>query len=417
VRRLLGFSFAGLVFLGGCATVHVAPPSSAPTVVIPPNPIGALPPLINVSSDILHSLMDDADLSQLSQAADASDDYFKRLPADQRFVLAGDTYTARDLQESVESFQKLLTLKLTAEALSERVKSDFILYQSVGADGKGLVTFSAYYEPTISARLQRDNTYHYPLLGRPDDLVDVDLGSFNTTYQGARIAGRHQGRALVHYYTREDIDSKALLAQKGLEIAWAKDPLDIFFLQIEGSGWLDLGAGQTLRIRYDGDNGRKYVSVGQYLINSHRAKAKGFGHDEFIRYMKNHPQTRQSILNVDERYIFFELDRSTGSAYAFGNISEPLTAGRSIATDPKLFPKGFLAWVTIAVPKSTLHRFVFNQDEGGAIQGAGRVDFFTGHGAEAEKLATHLWYPGQLYFLVKKPAPPEMAPAPSASHP
>lgn len=177
--------------------------------------------------------------------------------------------------------------------------------------------------------------------------------------------------------------------------------MDIFFLQIEGSGWLDLGNGQMVRIRYDGDNGRRYRSLGQYMISSGLVRAKGFDHKALMRYMKRHPKECQDLLNVDERYVFFQIDTSSMSVFAYGNINQPLTAGRSVATDPKIFPKGLLAWIDVQ-SKPTKRRFVLNQDEGGAIQGPGRVDFFAGHGKKAEQLATHFWYPGQLYFLVKK---------------
>ena len=379
-------------------------------MAVQPAPIATFPALVKVSSGSLPSLIDDADAASLRQAAQASADYFRSLPPEQSFSVAGDTYTARDLAESVESFAALLDQNLAPKAFLERLRADYNVYQSAGSDGQGLVTFSSYYEPTISARLARTPVYKYPLLGRPDDLLDVNLGLFNPAYQGARIVGRQQGRALVPYYTREDIDSSGVLAQRGLEVAWAKDPLDIFFLQVEGSGWLDLGGGRMVRIRYEGDNGRKFKSVGQYLISTGRVPARGFGHNQLVRYMKKHPEIRQDILNVDERYIFFKLDTSTTSAYAFGNINEPLTPGRSIATDPKVFPKGMLAWIYVGTPsprreRVVVRRFVLNQDEGGAIQGPGRVDFFMGHGKKAEYFATHFWNPGQLYFLVKKSLP------------
>lgn len=419
--KLVGSLLFSLFFVVGCATVPVPPP--APGVAVPSaTPIANFPSLVRVSSASSPSLTDDADLSDLRRSAEASASYFSGLSSDQRFSLAGDTYTARDMAESMESFVQLLDQKLPPAVFAQRLKDDYNLYQSAGSDGQGLVTFSSYYEPTISARLQPDKKYRYPIYGRPDDLIDVDLGLFNSAYQGARISGRRQGRALVPYYTREDIDSNGVLTQRGLEIAWAKDPLDIFFLQVEGSGWLDLGKGRMVRIRYEGDNGRKFKSVGLYLISSGRVPARGFGHKQLVRYMKKHPEIRQEILNVDERYIFFRIDTSTTSAYAFGNISEPLTPGRSIATDPKVFPRGMLAWISVeaspnrsagasgqAVKSSKrrrsdvpMQRFVLNQDEGGAIQGPGRVDFFMGHGKKAEHFATHFWNPGQLYFLVKR---------------
>jgi len=271
------------------------------------------------------------------------------------------------------------------------------------------VVFSSYYEPPIAARLAPDRVYKFPLYARPPDLVDVDLSLFEPAYQGARIAGRYEGRRLVPYPTRSDIDSRKILKEKGLEIAWAKDPLDVLDLQIEGSGWIDFGAGIVRRVRYDGDNGRRYQSVGQYLIATGRIPAKKFTRQAFLRYLARHPKERQRLLNVNERYIFFRIDTSTVSPYAFGNIEVPLTPGRSIATDPKLFPKGALAFIYVGPADgrtggsaSPIQRLVLSQDEGGAVQGPGRVDIFAGHGENAKQFATHMWNKGHLYFLVKK---------------
>jgi len=391
--------------MAGCVTppriVQVPPPP-------PPTPVAAFPALVRIPAESLPSFSDDADTASLHTAALASAAYYRMMPPDTLFSLAGDTYSARDLASSMDYLASILESTPNKMQWLARIGSDFAVYQSVGVDPRRTVTFSSYYEPTIHARLQPDTIYRYPLYGRPPDLVNVDLGLFGAQWQGTRLSGRVQGLSLVPYPVRGDIDSGGLLRGKGLEIAWARDPLDIFFLQIEGSGWLDLGKGKMVRIRYDGDNGRRYRSVGQYMIASGRVHARGFDHNALVRYMKRHPQERQDLLNVDERYVFFQIDTSTTSAFAYGNISQPLTAGRSVATDPKVFPKGALAWIDVQAKPPT-RRFVLNQDEGGAIQGPGRVDFFAGHGKKAEHLATHFWYPGQLYFLVKKkesPLPP-----------
>ena len=264
----------------------------------------------------------------------------------------------------------------------------------------------------ISVRLTPDKKYRFPLYARPPDLVDVDLSAFDGAYQGMRVSGRREGQKIVPYPTRADIDSRMILHAKGLEIAWSKDPLDILDLQIEGSGWLDFGKGKIHRVRYDGDNGRKYKSVGQYLISSGRIPAKQFSRQAFLKYLATHEEERQELLNVNERYIFFRMDVSSAGAYAYGNIDVPLTSGRSIATDPKLFPKGILTWIDTTQALVTSHdrvkgskalkRFMLNQDEGGAIQGPGRVDIFAGHGNKAKLFATHVWNKGKLYFLVKK---------------
>ncbi len=184
-------------------------------------------------------------------------------------------------------------------------------------------------------------------------------------------------------------------------LAWAKDPFDVLDMQIEGSGWLDFGDGNLRRIRYDGDNGKRFRSVGQYLIATGKIPKNKFSREKLREYLNNNPKSRQQVMNVNERYIFFRLDTSTSAAYAFGNIHVPLTPGRSIATDPKIFPKGALAWIEVGGEKP-LGRFMVNQDEGGAIQGPGRVDIFAGSGNEALAFASKMWNKGKLYFLVKK---------------
>ncbi len=427
VAFLVGFSFTGCAtapkVIPPVATVGSPPPAPPPPLAAPPVNVAASP-LIRLAAGEIPNFDDDGDIVSLRNAASQSAGYYRSLPAGMLFRVAQDTYSAQDFAISMESLVDLLDHSQTPGDWLVPLRREFIVYQSAGTGPEHQVTFSSYYEPTISARLTKSAEYRYPLYARPPDLIDVDLGLFIPAYQGARIAGRREGRTLVPYLTRKDIDNDKALEDQRLEIAWAKDPLDIFFLQVEGSGWLDVGGGQTVRIHYDGDNGRKYQSVGQYMIATHRVPAQGFGHDGLKRYMQQHPAERQSILNIDERYIFFKLDYSSAAIFAYGNINVPLTPGRSIATDPKLFAKGALAWVSVdgasaglldpgrmkpsqeGVPPGahrSIHRFMLNQDEGGAIQGANRVDFFAGHGPAAEHFATHLWHSGKLYFLVKRP--------------
>jgi membrane-bound lytic murein transglycosylase A len=351
-----------------------------------------------VPENEIPDFIDDASTDSLKKAALRSAVYFRSQPASQQYQLAADTYTAADMAESLEFLASILE---TPER-NAMIKKDFAVYQSVGKDAARNVTFSSYYEPTVPARLKSDAQFHYPIYGRPKDLIDVDLGLFDAAWQGGRLAGRREGQRLIPYYTREDIDALGALKGQGIEIAWAKDPLDIFFLQIEGSGWLNLGPGQPpMRIRFDGHNGRKYGSVGLCLQQTGRMKKEGFSHASFIRYMHEHPRERQDLLDVNARYVFFKLDVSSTSVDAYGNIDVALTPGRSVATDPKLFPKGLLGWVSID-GKAPIQRFILNQDEGGAIQGPARVDFFAGHGAAEEAFAFQLWNPGKLYFLVRK---------------
>ncbi len=397
-----------VLFFSGCVTV---PPKPAVLVPAPaPAAVSRYSALVQLRPDEVPAFEDDIDTASLHAAVLQSFAYYQSLPDKQLFVLGNDTYTAQELAASMAFVSVLLENSPEPKDWLAVLKSTFTVYQSVGTDPEKTVVFSSYYEPRIPARAARDKIYRFPLYGRPPDLVDVDLSLFDPAYQGMHVSGRREGRMLLPYPTRSDIDGRKILESAGLEIAWAKDPIDVLDLQIEGSGWLDLGKGNLRRVRYDGDNGRRYKSVGQYLIATGRIPAKKFSRKAFLRYMKRHPKERQRLLNVNDRYIFFRIDTSTAAPFAYGNIDVPLTPGRSMATDPKLFPKGLLAWISVGESNQIagrhgvlpLRRFMLNQDEGGAIQGPGRVDIFAGHGADAKSLATHFWYKGRLYFLVKK---------------
>jgi membrane-bound lytic murein transglycosylase A len=403
---------SAVVLICFCFAGCVTPPKPPPAPVAPPP---AALPLIKLAPEATPNLADDGDPAGLRAAAQNSLAYYRSRPPFETYFLAGDTYTAADFADSMASFIDLIDQAKSPDEWQAAVRKNFQVYQSAGVDPQQTVTFSSYYEPSIPARLKRTETYRYPLYGRPPDLVDVDLGQFNPAYEGARIAGRREGRKLVPYYTRAEIDSQKVLKRRAVPVAWAKSPADIFFLQIEGSGWLELGGGRPLRIRYDGDNGRKYRSAGLFLLSSGRVQGKNLSHGEFENYLNSHPKDRQNVLNYNERYIFFRVDRSSAGAYAYGNIEVPLTAHRSIATDPKIFPKGMLAWISTDHPvldadgrahgMAPLTRFMLNQDEGGAIQGPGRVDYFAGEGKQAELFATHFWQKGKLFFLVKRKLP------------
>jgi len=394
-----------LALLAGCATVPQKPAS-------PPPIFSRFSSLLRVDPHEVTLFEDDLDTDSLRTAALQSRAYFLGLPDNQLFILGKDTYTVEDMAASMTALVQLLDGFADPKGWVPALCNSFAVYQSVGTDPERTVVFSSYYEPSIPVRQARDASYRYPLYARPNDLVSVDLGLFDETWQGARLSGHVQGRALAPYPTRADIDSGGILKNKGLELAWAKNPLDVLDLQIEGSGWLDYGDSEPVRIRYDGDNGHRYKSVGQYLIASKRISAKRFSRAAFRRYMERHSKERQKLLNVNDRYIFFRIDKSSAAPFAYGNIDVPLTPGRSIATDPKIFPKGILAYIDTeraivdgkdrVKGQRPLKRFMLNQDEGGAIQGPGRVDIFAGHGDEAKELATHLWYKGKLYFLVKK---------------
>ena len=184
------------------------------------------------------------------------------------------------------------------------------------------------------------------------------------------------------YFSRHEIDELGLLNGKGFEIAWAKDPVDLFFLHIQGSGLLQLQDGRVLQLNYAASNGLPYTSIGKVLLDQKRIREEEVSMQSLRRYLGDHPEQRDRIFAKNKRYIFFRIVEEG----PIGNLGVPLTAGRSIATDKRLFPKGALALMVTQRPilnsKGALvgwepfSRFVLNQDTGSAIRGKRRVDLF-----------------------------------------
>jgi membrane-bound lytic murein transglycosylase A len=289
----------------------------------------------------------------------------------------------------------------------KQIDREFEFYRSVGSDGKGKVLFTGYYEPTLSCRTASDEVYKYPLYKKPGDIVEIDLTLFGNDFPRNKLLARIEGRKVLPYYSREEIDRKQALQGRDLEILWCNDLVDIAVLQVQGSGKADLGDGNVVSILYDGQNGRPYKSIGKYLLDRGAITQENKSMPAIREYLRAHPDEVTQVLNQNPSYVFFRMDMGP----SLGNISVPLTPGRSIATDAKLFPKGALAFIETTKPalengavKEWLpfSRFVLNQDTGGAIRGAGRVDLFWGQGSEAELSAGYMQQEGKLYFLLRK---------------
>lgn len=348
--------------------------------------------LVRVDSFEMPNFVDDGDRAGLLEAAQKSAGYYRSLPVDRPFVLGGDTYSAKEMAESLESFRELLGSGRAD--INDVLRREYAVYSSVGSDGQGTVVFSSYYEHSLRASLVKTGSFRFPLYARPPDLEEISVG-------GERKVTRRGSDGRRPYFTRKEIDSGRVLQGQGLEIAWAEDPVEIFFLQVQGSGWLLLPNGDQVRVRYAANNGHPYHSVGGAMIERGIIPKEKFSRKAMVDYLASHPDERQNILNVNPRYVFFKIDRGPTKDRAFGSLNLPLTPGRSVALDPKVFPPGALAWME-TVGKYRVKRFVLNQDEGGAIKGPARMDYFAGSGDEAERYAVGFWEKGRLYFLVKK---------------
>ena len=371
-------------------------------------PVTAPQALVKIRPHQFPDFSDDMSYSSLEAAIDQSLDYLNRVDASTAFRFGPDTFTASHLAKSMKAFKELMKHNPSAEQLRQAIETSFWVYRSVGGDSDGKTLFTGYYEPTLRGSLQPSPDYPYPVYRKPEDWVSIDLGLFNPEYEGQRIVGRYVNQTVIPYFSREDIDTKGRLQKKGYELLWLSDQIDLYFLQVQGSGRVLLEDGKVLHINYDCSNGRPYRSIGRLLINEGRIPEEEGSMQGIRAHLRNHPQDIQRVFNHNERYTFFRLvDQGP-----IGAIEVPLTPGRSIATDMSLFPKTALAFIQTHKPivgkdgaiKSweALSRFVLNHDAGAAIRGPGRVDLFWGSGTHAESEAGHMKHTGRLYFLVMK---------------
>jgi membrane-bound lytic murein transglycosylase A len=350
---------------------------------------------------------DDREFKDVSAAVRQSLEYYTKLPAETLFYFGPERVSALDMVVTLQNFLVIIENEsLTYDQKVKQIKNEFVLYRSVGSNG-GRVLFTGYYEPVLSCRLTADDAYRYPLYRRPDDIIEIDLTLFGDNFPKNRVFGRLDNKKVIPYYSREEINHKQAIANKGLEMLWCNDPVAIYFLQVQGSGKVDLGDGNVVSVLYDGQNGRPYKSIGKYLIDSGAMTKENMSMQAIREYLRTHPDEIFRILNQNPSYVFFRMDMGP----SLGNIGVPLTPGRSIATDSKLFPRGALAIISTLKPVIEngaimewvpFTRFVLNQDAGGAIKGPGRVDLFWGRGPEAEVAAGYMQQEGELYFLIRK---------------
>ncbi len=293
------------------------------------------------------------------------------------------------VRRSLLRFRELLQTTESAEALRSAVLNEFAVYQSVGNDGLGTVDFTGYFEPSYAASRVPTAEFRYPLYRLPPNL--------------SRWSSPHPTRAAL-----EGVDglqgTRGRL--RGLELVWLRDRLEAYLIQVQGSARLSLTDGSTMTVGYAGRTNRSYVSIGRQLVNDGKLPEAGLTLPAVLAYFQQHPNELNEYLPRNNSFVFF---RDTGGAPATGSLSVPVTAERSIATDKTLMPPGALALIRTQIPFPTsqgqleaqeVSRFVLDQDRGGAIQGAGRVDIFVGTGPLAGDRAGLINNTGQLYYLL-----------------
>lgn len=282
-------------------------------------------------------------------------------------------------------------------------ESHFRPHPVVGESGsrKGLIT--GYYEPVLRGSLERTGEYRYPLYAPPEDLLTIDLGDAHPELDDLQLRGKLRGRTVVPYPTRAELASSPD-ALSGSELLWVDDPVDAFFLHVQGSGRVRLPDGRIVAVRYADHNGRTYRSIGRRLIHMGELERDAVNLFSIRRWLRAHPNEAQTLFNHNPRFIFFRLDRGPVESPK-GALNVPLTPGRSLAVDRDRIPLGVPVWLSTTTPGRPdvpLERLMLAQDTGGAIEGWVRADVFWGLGAEAERKAGLMKETGRMFVLLPR---------------
>ena len=259
--------------------------------------------------------------------------------------------------------------------------------------GEGKLFATGYYEPEIRGSRDRRSGYEVPIYARPTELIDVDLGQFSADLKGRKLRGRVNGTSLVPFYDRTAIEQGALDGNAPI-LAWGADPVEVFFLQIQGSGRVRLPDGSFMRIGYDSQNGRDYTGIGALmktrgLLGTGQTSMQGI-----VAWLHAHPAEGQAIMRENRSFVFFrELDGPP-----VGALGYPVSGGVSVAADPKFVPLG--APVFLSADRADAAGLWVAQDTGGAIKGANRFDTYWGAGAAAEATAGGMAAHGIAFLLL-----------------
>jgi membrane-bound lytic murein transglycosylase A len=278
----------------------------------------------------------------------------------------------------------------------------FVPNQVRNPDGAETGLITGYYEAMLYGSRKRGAAFQTPLYRVPDDLVTVDLGSIYPDLQNRRLRGRLSGKTVIPYQSRADIDRAPL---SGKELLWVSDPVDAFFLEVQGSGRIKLDTGETVRVGYADQNGHPYKAIGRWFVEQGIMTPDQVSAQSIRAWIAANPSRRQELLNVNPSYIFFtETKVADPGVGPRGALNVPLTPGRSIAIDRTILPLGAPVWLSTTMPKdgAPLQRLVMGQDVGGAIRGAVRADFFFGFGPEATENAGLMKQSGTMWVLLPK---------------
>lgn len=292
--------------------------------------------------------------------------------------------------------------KPNTETLQAYFKQYFSVYKTTNIDGSDSGLITGYYEPLLKGSRIKSAKYLYPLYQAPNDLITVELDSIYPELKYKRVRGRLVGNKLVPYYNRAEIELESSPI-KGREFIYIDDIIDVFFLQIQGSGLVQLENGEQIHVGYADQNGQTYNSVGRLLIERGELTASNASMQGIKNWARNNPNKLRELLNSNPSYVFFR-ELPAGLPGPLGALGVPILPEKSVAVDAKFVPLGAPVFLSTTEPNSAkpLKRMMMAQDTGGAIKGGVRADFFWGVGFDAGAKAGAMKQAGKIWVLLPK---------------
>lgn len=288
------------------------------------------------------------------------------------------------------------------ESILAYFKQYFSVYKTTNADGSDTGMITGYYEPLLKGSRTKSAQYPNPLYAPPSDMITVELDSLFPELKFKRVRGRLQGNKLVPYYNRAEIETESS-PLKGREFLYIDDIIDVFFLQIQGSGLVQLDTGEQVHVGYADQNGHPYNSIGRLLVERGELTLAQASMQGIKNWARNNLAKLRDLLNSNPSYVFFR-ELPAGLPGPLGALGVPILGERSVAIDPKFVPLGAPIFLSTTEPNSNkpLKRMMMAQDTGGAIKGGVRADFFWGAGPDAGAKAGAMKQMGKIWVFLPK---------------
>ena len=332
----------------------------------------------------------------LLEAIDLSLNWFEA-PSSQKHFPFENIATHEQARASLVAFRELLTTAISPADFRTRLWEKFYIYRSVGWDRRGTVLYTGYYAPEFRGSRTQTKAFSHPLYRRPADLV-------TDPETGAPLGQQRPDGTVGHYPTRDEIEKSGML--EGTELVWVEDELAAYIIHVNGSAKLELDDGSTIYVGYDGKTDRAYTGLGTSLIEAGLVSKDKIGLPAVRDSWRRYPEKVRKLIRKNESYVFFtEYD---GDNWPSGSLGVRVTSQSSLATDKRIYPRAGVVMVRtkgVTLSKGTreFHRFMVDQDTGGAIRAPGRADIYMGNGRVAEVLAGGQYAEGELYYFFLKP--------------